>query len=117
MIPWLSKRVRSMKVIVPVAAALLAISVSWGALGLPRPAMTSDLDRFRIEIGEVRQFNFDTRALLLNQEWARLHQQLSSMRLRLAAQPTNVDLVARISNAEAQLRAVTGQLEMLRNKR
>lgn len=88
-------------------ASVLAASVAWGALSLPRPALNT-------EVAQVEQFSKGTRKLVLNDRWFRTKALIDETERRLEAEPNNLDLRKLRLRYQEQMRDVDVQLEMLK---
>ena len=88
-------------------ASVLAASVAWGALSLPRPALNT-------EVAQVEQFSKGTRKLVLNDRWFRTKALLDDADRRLETEPDNQDLRDLRLRYQEQMRDVDAQLEKLK---
>lgn len=88
-------------------ASVLAASLAWGSLDLPRPALNT-------EVAQVEQFSKGTRKLVLNDKWFRTKALLDDADRRLETEPDNRDLRDLRLRYQEQMRDVDEQLEMLK---
>ncbi|MGI9492914.1 MAG: hypothetical protein ACR2QF_11000 [Geminicoccaceae bacterium] len=68
-------------------AVLLGIATAWTQLGWPRPALSSDLEPLQADMATMQQFQIGTRAIVLDQQWWRLQEQIDGVAIRLEETP------------------------------
>lgn len=94
-------------------AGVLGVMMAWQSLDLPRPAWKAEVDELRVQVAELKQFNYGTRALVLNQKWERLFRQVAMLEAQDRRGQLTQDQQELLTNLKLQMRLVGNQLRQL----
>ncbi len=107
--PIITGRIKLISICTAAVVATLGVVTTWDDMGLPRPALHS-------EVQELRVYAEGTRAITLNQEWFRLSVQLKVAEANLQKNIQDMKLINEVTRLEQALKDVDDQLAVLKDR-
>jgi hypothetical protein len=101
---WLRSKAKMITIYAGAIAAVISVAVGWSQLGMDRPAMHSEIEELRQEVGSNTQ-------LILGDRWLRLTAKIKILEARLKLDPGNRDLIDELATLQLQLREVEKNLK------